>query len=141
MCQVQHTDQICGIAESILLQEALLIASRRIADHNLRRSQGDGLRPAVVDGLLHAMPIYEALSPAQRLAVLVEVAAIGEKGLPVNHPGLSYSLETLSGTFTALELACLIDVGGRLVLGMDKGGFEFEAEYAESAKQLFGSSS
>ncbi len=86
------------------------------------------------------MRIYEALSPAQRLAVLVEVSAIGAKGLPVNQPGVSYSLETLSGTFTALELACLIDVGGRLVLGMDKGGFECEAEHAE-AVQLFGSSS
>lgn len=89
-------------------------ASRRIADHNLRRSQGDGLRPAVVDGLLRALRIYEALRPAQRQAVLVAVAAIGQRGLPANQPEVTYSLETLSGTFTAPELACLSEISGRL---------------------------
>ncbi len=133
-----EADQLLGQVLQLVprgeIAEKARRASRRIADHNLRRSQGDGLRSAVVDGLLHAMRIYEALSPAQRQAVLVEVAAIGEKGLPVNQPGVSYSLKTLSGTFTALELACLIDVGGRLVLGMEQGGFEFEAEYQEALR-------
>ena len=88
-------------------------ALRRIADHNLRRIQGDALRPAVVDGLLQALRIYKALSPAKRQAVLVEVAAIG-RGLPVNQPEVIYGLETLSGTFTAPELACLSEISGWL---------------------------
>ncbi len=55
-------------------------ASRRIADHNLRRSQGDGLGPAVVDGLLRALRTYDTLSPKQRQAVLVEVEVAEREG-------------------------------------------------------------
>lgn len=133
-----EADQLLGQVLQLVprgeIAEKARRASRRIADHNLRRSQGDGLRPAVVDGLLRALRTYDTLSPKQRQAVLVEVAAIGEKGLPVNQLEVTYSLKTLSGTFTALELACLIDVGGRLVLGMEQGGFEFEAEYQEALR-------
>ncbi len=109
-------------------------ASQRIADHNLRRSQGDGLRPAVVEGLVQALQIYGGLSPEQRQAVLVEVSAIGEKGLPVNQPLRSYTLETLPGTFTALQLACLIEIGARQVLEMADAGFGFEREMQEALR-------
>ncbi|MCP9800086.1 hypothetical protein [Synechococcus sp. RedBA-s] len=44
----------------------------------------------------------------------VAVAAIGQKGLPVNQPEVTYSLETLSETFTAPELACLSEISGLL---------------------------
>jgi len=109
-------------------------ASQRIAEHNLRRSQGAGLRPAVVDGLRQALQIYAGLNPEQRQAVLVEVSAIGEKGLPVNRPEVGYTLETLSGSFTALQLACLIEIGARQVLGMADAGFGFEGEVREAAR-------
>ncbi|MGB5133819.1 MAG: tetratricopeptide repeat protein [Prochlorococcaceae cyanobacterium] len=111
-------------------------ASQRIADHNLRRSQGDDLRPAVVEGLVQALHIYEAVSPEQRQAVLVEVGAIGEKGLPVNQTLRTYTLETLPGTFTALQLACLIEIGARQVLGMADAGFGFEEELREALRLL-----
>jgi len=109
-------------------------ASQRIANHNLRRSQGEGLRPAVVDGLRQALQLYEGLNHEQRKAVLVEVSAIGEKGLPVNQPLLTYTLETLPGNFTALDLACLIEIGARQVLGMGDGGFGFEKEVQEALR-------
>lgn len=106
-------------------------ASQRIANHNLRRSQGEGLRPAVVDGLRQALQTYEGLNPEQRQPVLVEVSSIGEKGLPVNRPEVTYTLETLAGSFTALQLACLIEIGARQVLGMADAGFGFEGEVRE----------
>jgi tetratricopeptide (TPR) repeat protein len=113
-------------------------ASQRIADYNLSRSQGEGLRPAVVDGLRQALQIYAGLNPEQRQAVLVEVSAIGEKGLPVNQLLLTYTLETLPGSFTALQLACLIEIGARQVLGMPDAGFGFEGEFREALKELKG---
>jgi hypothetical protein len=64
----------------------------------------------------------------------VEVSAIGEKGLPVNQPLRSYTLETLPGTFTALQLACLIEIGARQVLGMADAGFGFEVEVQEALR-------
>ena len=66
--------------------------------------------------------------------MLVEVSALGEKGLPVNRSDLHYSLVTLPGTFSALELACLIEVGARQVLAMQDGGFGFEEEYEQAMR-------
>lgn len=83
---------------------------------------------------MQALTIYEGLSPEQRQAVLVEVSAIGEKGLPVNQPLRTYTLETLPGSFTALQLACLIEVGARQVLGMADAGFGFEGEVREALR-------
>ena len=66
--------------------------------------------------------------------MLVEVSALGEKGLPVNRSDLHYSLVTLPGTFSALELACLIEVGARQVLAMQDGGFGFVEEYEQALR-------
>jgi len=45
------------------------------------------------------------------LAVLSEVAALGQGGLQINEPGTSRSLNPLPGDWSDLALACLIHVG------------------------------
>ncbi|MCS5691784.1 hypothetical protein NZK33_07265 [Cyanobium sp. FGCU-6] len=45
------------------------------------------------------------------MAVLSEVAAVGQGGLQINEPGTSRSLKSLPGTWSDLALACLIHVG------------------------------
>ncbi len=57
--------------------------------------------------------------------MLVEVSALGQKGLLVSRVDPRNSLVTLLGTLSALELACLIEVGARQVLAMQDGGFGF----------------
>lgn len=64
----------------------------------------------------------------------MEVSALGEKGLPVNRSNLHYNLVTLPGSFSAMELACLIEVGARQVLAMQVGGFGFEEEYQQALR-------
>ncbi|MEO1004207.1 MAG: tetratricopeptide repeat protein [Cyanobacteria bacterium J06638_7] len=126
--------QVLELAPRGEIAEKARRASQRIADHYLRRSQGDGLRPAVVEGLVQALQIYDGRGPEQRQAVLVDVGAIGEKGLPVNKPLRIYNFETLPGTFTALQLACLIEVGARQMLRMADAGVGFEGEMREALR-------
>lgn len=64
--------------------------------------------------------------------MLVDVSELGEKGWPVNRSDPHQSLVTLPGTFSALELACLIEVSARRVLAMQDGGFGFEEEYQQA---------
>ncbi len=45
------------------------------------------------------------------MAVLSEVAAMGQGGLQINEPGTSRSLKTLPGRWSDLALSCLIQVG------------------------------
>jgi hypothetical protein len=73
----------------------------------------------------------------QRKAVLMEAAAIGEKGLAVNQNERCYQLKTLPGAFIGLQLAVQIEIGARQVLGLAHGGFDFGAE-VEDALQLRG---
>jgi hypothetical protein len=45
------------------------------------------------------------------MAVLSDVAAVGQSGLQINELGTSRSLKTLPGSWSDLALACLIHVG------------------------------
>jgi len=45
------------------------------------------------------------------IAVLSEVAAVGQGGLQISEPGTSRSLKSLPGSWSDLALACLIHVG------------------------------
>ena len=45
------------------------------------------------------------------MAVLSEVAAVGQGVLQINEPVTSRSLKTLPGSWSDLALACLIHVG------------------------------
>jgi len=83
---------------------------------------------------------FKALNTEQYKAVLVEVSTIGEKGLPVILLLLSCTLEILPGSFTVRQLACLIEIGARQVLGMADAGFGFEAEVQEALRALQASS-
>jgi hypothetical protein len=103
-------DAHAGEADQLLSQVLQLVprgeiadkarrASMRIAGHNLRRSQGNGLRQVV----LEALRTYASLTAEQRKAVLMEEAALGEKGLAVNQPDVNYRQETPPGAFTGLH--------------------------------------
>ncbi|MFN9530633.1 MAG: tetratricopeptide repeat protein, partial [Cyanobacteriota bacterium] len=82
-----------------------------IASRGLRSEQPDGLRQDAVSYCLQALQLFEGMEQQQFMAVLSEVAAVGQGGLQINEPGTSRSLKTLPGTWSDLALACLIHVG------------------------------
>jgi hypothetical protein len=77
------------------------------------------------------------------IAVLSEVAAVGQGGLQINEPGTGRSLKNLPGSWSDLALACLIHVGMvpqaraavRLTPDQDSG-LGIEAEYQEAVRLL-----
>ena len=82
-----------------------------IASRDLRAEQPDGLRQDAVSYCLQSLQLFEGMDQQRFLAVLSEVAAVGQGGLQINEPGHSRSLKTLPGTWSDLVLACLIHVG------------------------------
>jgi hypothetical protein len=82
-----------------------------IAAQKLRDHQPNGLRPDVVSHCLKALRLLEGMEQQRFLAVLSEVAAIGQSGLQINDPSTSRRLKTLPGNWSELALACLIHVG------------------------------
>lgn len=84
--------------------------------------------------LREALRTYAILQGEQRQALFPEAATLGEKSLRVNDPAAVYRLQTLPGTITALQLACLIHLGAQQRLNGADSGFGFGGEYQEAVR-------
>ncbi len=65
------------------------------------------------------------------MAVLSEVAAMGQGGLQINEPDTSRILKTLPGSWSDLALACLIHVSMKRLMPDEDSGLGIGAEYEE----------
>ena len=68
------------------------------------------------------------------MAVLSDVAAVGQSGLQINELGTSRSLKTLPGSWSDLALACLIHVGMKRFTPDEDSGLGIGAEYEEAVR-------
>ena len=57
-----------------------------IARRDLRADQSDGLRQDAVSYCLQALQLFEGMDQQRFMAVLSEVAAVGQGGLQINEP-------------------------------------------------------
>ena len=102
-----------------------------IASRDLRAEQPEGVRQDAVSYCLQALQLFEGISQRQLMAVLSEVAAMGQGGLQINEPGTSRSLKTLPGSWSDLALVCLIHVGMKRLMSDEVSGLGIGAEYEE----------
>jgi predicted Zn-dependent protease len=93
-----------------------------IASRDLRAEQPEGLRQDAVNYCLQALQLFEEMVQQRFMAVLSEVAAMGQGGLQINEPGTSRSLKTLPGSWSDLALACLIHVGMKRLMPDEDSG-------------------
>lgn len=75
-----------------------------------------------------------ALNDVKR--VTMEIAMIGSKGLSIQDPTAKYTLRTLSGVFSGLQLLCIEYVGFKIIDPSVDIGFDIAAEY-EAARISF----
>ena len=105
-----------------------------IAARDLRADQPEGLRQDAVSYCLQALQLFEGMDQRQFMAVLSEVAAIGQGGLQINEPAIARSLKTLPGSWSDLALACLIHVGMKRLTPDEDSGLGIEEEYQEAVR-------
>jgi Flp pilus assembly protein TadD len=105
-----------------------------IASRDLRADQPDGLRQDAVSYCLQALQLFEGMDQQRFMAVLSEVAAVGQGGLQINEPVTSRSLKTLPGSWSDLALACLIHVGMKRLMPDEDSGLGIGAEYEEAVR-------
>ncbi len=105
-----------------------------IASRDLRAEQPEGLRQGPVSYCLQALKLFEGMEQQRFLAVLSEVAAVGQGGLQINEPGTSRSLKTLPGSWSDLALACLIHVGMKRLMPDEDSGLGIGPEYEEAVR-------
>jgi hypothetical protein len=105
-----------------------------IAARDLRSAQPDGLRQDAVSYCLQALQLLEGMDHQRFIAVLSEVAAVGQGGLQINEPGTGRSLKNLPDSWSDLALACLIHVGMKQLTPDQNSGLGIEVEYQEAVR-------
>jgi tetratricopeptide (TPR) repeat protein len=85
---------------------------------------------------LSALEKFEKLSPEQVKAIGVEIALLGRRGLDVNGPEAKYSLKSLEGNYSGLNLVCYEYVAFKQFAPEQNIGFDLRAEY-EAALSLY----
>ena len=105
--------------------------------HDTMRSAVDGdLRMDAVMYCLAALELFEK-QPELRQAVTFEIAMLGRQGLDINNPKQKYTLKSLSGNFSGLQMVSYMYVGLKQLSPEMDAGIDLSREF-EQAKQLFG---
>ncbi len=101
-----------------MLEPGNLVALRTLA--NLLTTPGTLATGG--ERIRQAQQLFEGMGQQRFIAMLCEVAALGQSGLQINEPGNCFTLMTLPATWCDLALTCLIHVGmKRLTLDQDSG--------------------
>ena len=94
-----------------------------------------GLRPDAVFYCLGALERFAKLPASRTKQIAFEIGMLGRSGLDVNNPDSRYTLHSLPGEFSGLDLMCLMYVGFKKVDPTVNIGFDLSREY-EAALML-----
>ena len=106
---------------------------REIAEAEFKKQ---GLRPDAVMYCLAALQKFSKMPKSELISIVAEISMKGQSGLDVNNPARKYSLESLPGEYTGLQLVCYMYVGFKIIAPEKNIGFDLSKEY-KAAKGLF----
>jgi len=112
-------------------------ARTRLAQQGFRSPMPSGVeRPDAVMYCLSALQKFAALTPAEVQDIGFEIALLGRSGLEVNNPDRKYTLRSLPGEYTGLQLMSYMYVAFKQIAPQQDVGFDLSREY-EQALKLF----
>jgi tetratricopeptide (TPR) repeat protein len=132
--------QVMTLAPGSQLSEKAELGRSRITTANFRKDGGD-LNPEAVTYCEEALRLFTGMTEKEVQGIALEIGMLGTKGLSVNDPSGKYTLRTLPGNFSGLQLLCLQllclqYVGFQLVDPTIDTGFDISAEYTEAKRQF-----
>jgi tetratricopeptide (TPR) repeat protein len=107
---------------------------REIAGINLKAK---GFRPDAMFYCLSALQFFKDKTPERVRQVAFEIAMKGRQGLDINNPDKKYTLESMDGSFTGLQLVSYMYVGFMMIDPKLDVGLDLSEEY-QQALGLFG---
>ena len=114
-----HLRKTIEMDKSFPLSQMAKDLLREIASIQLKAK---GFRVDAMFYCIHAMTLFDKVGPAETKKIAFEIALKGQQGLDINNPAKKYTLDSLQGTFTGLQLVSYMYVGFRRVAsGMDVG--------------------
>jgi tetratricopeptide (TPR) repeat protein len=102
-----------------------------IAEGAMRaRAEGTtGLRRDVVMYITSALDTFEQLGPAKRQQIVMEIALKGQEGLDIHSADRKYTLGTLPGEFSGMQLVAMMYAGVQQMQPGADAGIDLKAEY------------
>jgi len=95
------------------------------------------LRMDAVMYCLEALKTFADMPTKAIAGVAMETATLGQSGLDVNNPDKKYELRTIPGTYSGLNVVCILHTALQQVAPGKDSGFDIQAEYGR-ALALFG---
>ncbi|MBS9405443.1 hypothetical protein KG088_17700 [Halomonas sp. TRM85114] len=102
----------------------------------MKSKANGGLRMDAVMYMTGAFETFVKMGRQEVAKTVFEIAKLGESGLSINDPDKRYSLETLDGDFSGLQVLSMMHVGLKAI---DPSLDSQDAEY-DTAKQMAGRS-
>ncbi len=85
---------------------------------------------------LSALKKFDEIGQQKAMAVTTEIAMLGRGGLDINNPEKKYTLKSLDGEFSGLQLVSYMYVGLKRMEPDRDFGMDLEKEYL-AAQKLF----
>jgi tetratricopeptide (TPR) repeat protein len=126
---VVYKDLAKRFPDSPYAEEARQILNRA-GQEDLRKVVDGGYRPDAVEYMIGAMKRYAGISREQVGRVVMEIAMLGQTGLEINNALKRYSLKSLDGDFSGLQLLCYMHVGMALFDPNVDSGSGLQREFA-----------
>ena len=83
----------------------------------------------ITDVFLDALERFEGMEQTQLAPLIMEMATLGEQGLPVNDPEKKFTLRLLPGEYTGLQVVCMMHVGMKKIDEVMDSSFDIDREY------------
>jgi len=104
-------------------------ALSRIAESSFKETGIGGVRPDAVMYCVSAIEKFSKMTHAEIQRCAYEIAMLGTKGIKVNDPDKRYTLKSMEGTFSGLQLVCYQFVGFKRIAPQLDIGFDLSKEY------------
>lgn len=104
-------------------------ARTRLAQHSLRQAVGAMPRPDVVMYIANALETFKQIGDQRRQEVAFEIAMKGQQGLDTNSPEQKYTLRSLPGKFSGLQMVAIMYAAFRQMDPTVDVGIDLRQEY------------
>jgi tetratricopeptide (TPR) repeat protein len=119
------------IDQSSPLSEMAKDLLREVASIQLKSK---GFRTDAMFYCVHALNLFDKIGLEETRKIAFEIALKGQRGLDINNPSRKYTLNSLEGTFSGLQLVTYMYVGFKRIASDMDVGIDLSEEYAAALK-------
>ncbi len=140
----QNAEQATGIYQRIIeLDPSSPIGNEskkavsRLAQDTMKSKADGGLRMDAVMYMTGAFETFAKMEQQEVAKTVFEIAKLGESGLSINNPDKRYTLKSLEGDFSGLQLVSIMHVGLKTINPSLDTQSGLDAEY-DAARKMAG---